>query len=152
MMIRSWFTGLDELLRGKATRLEVLRQGQVAIRAADLVLINVILGMITGFCVGWFALVNRQAEGLWQVLASTLKVPALFLLTFAVWDLAYYLFLYLLIGFPRSLAATDVYFMIPIAWYGPVWFPICVVMPALIAVALRLLGFGRLDSQAARAV
>jgi len=76
----------------------------------------------------------------------------LFLLTFAVWDLAYYLFLYLLIGFPRSLVATDVYFMIPIAWYGPVWFPVCVIMPALIAVALRLLGFRRLDSQTARAV
>jgi hypothetical protein len=64
----------------------------------------------------------------------------LFLLTFAVWDLAYYAFLYLLIGFPRSLLATDVYFMIPIAWYGPVWFPVCVVMPALVALSLRLLG------------
>jgi hypothetical protein len=63
----------------------------------------------------------------------------LFLLTFAVWDLTYYLFLVLFIGFPRSLLATDVYFLIPITWYGPVWFPVCVVMPALVAVALRLL-------------
>jgi hypothetical protein len=73
----------------------------------------------------------------------------LFLFTFAVWDLSYYLFLYLLIGFPRNLLATDVYFMIPIAWYGPVWFPVCVVMPALIAAALRLLLSRVLDSQAA---
>jgi hypothetical protein len=63
----------------------------------------------------------------------------LFLFTFAVWDLTYYLFLYLLIGFPRSLAATDVYFLIPITWYGPVWFPVCLVMPALTLVGLYLL-------------
>lgn len=63
----------------------------------------------------------------------------LFLLTFAVWDLTYYLFLYLFIGFPRTLFATDVYFLIPITWYGPSWFPICVVMPFLIIVALRML-------------
>lgn len=63
----------------------------------------------------------------------------LFLLTFAAWDLTYYLFLYLFIGFPRSLAATDVYFLIPITWYGPAWFPVCVVMPALLITGLRLL-------------
>ena len=66
----------------------------------------------------------------------------LFLLTFAVWDLAYYLFLYLFIGFPRTLMATDVYFLIPITWYGPAWFPICVVMPLLILFAMRLLKAG----------
>ena len=62
----------------------------------------------------------------------------LFWITFAVWDLAYYLFLYVLIGFPRSLTATDVYFLIPITWYGPVWFPVCLVMPALLLYGLWL--------------
>lgn len=69
---------------------------------------------------------------------STLREKAgLFLFTFAVWDLTYYLWLYLLIGFPRHLAATDVYFLIPITWYGPVWFPVCVVMPLLLVWGLR---------------
>lgn len=62
----------------------------------------------------------------------------LFWLTFAVWDLTYYLFLFLFIGFPQSLLATDVYFLIPITWYGPVWFPVCVVMPALTLWGLYL--------------
>lgn len=84
MFFSRWFAELDDLLRGNATRLEQLRAGEIAVRSVDLLLLNIALGMFSGFCVGWFALVNRQAEGLWQVLASTLKVPALFLLTFAI--------------------------------------------------------------------
>lgn len=64
----------------------------------------------------------------------------LFLFTFAVWDLAYYAALPPLVGFPRRLSDTDVYFLVPIAWYGPVWFPVLVVMPLLLAVSLRLIG------------
>jgi hypothetical protein len=63
----------------------------------------------------------------------------LYLFTFAVWDETFYGWLKLWTGFPRSLASTDIYFLMPIAWYGPVWFPVLVVMPALIALALRLL-------------
>ena len=63
----------------------------------------------------------------------------LYLLTFAVWDETFYLWLKLWTGFPQSLASTDIYFLVPIAWYGPVWFPVLVVMPALIFVSLRLL-------------
>ena len=63
----------------------------------------------------------------------------LYLFTFAVWDETFYLWLKLWTGFPQSLASTDVYFLVPIAWYGPVWFPVLVVMPALIMVSLRLL-------------
>ena len=64
---------------------------------------------------------------------------ALFLYTFAIWDETYYLWLRLWTGFPQALGSTDIYFLIPIAWYGPVWFPVLVVMPALIAAALWLL-------------
>ncbi len=63
----------------------------------------------------------------------------LLLFTFALWDLAYYAALPFLVGFPRSLAATDVYFLVPAAWYGPVWFPVLVVMPTLLAASVRLL-------------
>ncbi len=63
---------------------------------------------------------------------------AVFLYTFAVWDLTYYLFLIPWTGFPKSLVATDIYFLLPIASYGPVWFPVLVVMPGLIAWALWL--------------
>ncbi len=63
----------------------------------------------------------------------------LYLFTFAVWDETFYFWLKLWTGFPKSLASTDIYFLVPIAWYGPVWFPVLVVMPALIWISLRLL-------------
>jgi hypothetical protein len=70
---------------------------------------------------------------------------AVFLYTFAVWDIAYYFFLVPLSGFPRSLGAIDVYFLLPIASYGPVWFPVLVVMPMLIAFAYWLWRRGNQD-------
>ncbi|MGI4792050.1 MAG: hypothetical protein ACRYFS_24775 [Janthinobacterium lividum] len=63
----------------------------------------------------------------------------LYLFTFAVWDETFYLWLKLWTGFPQSLGSTDIYFLVPIAWFGPVWFPVLVVMPALIWTSLRLL-------------
>ena len=47
-----------------------------------------------------------------------------FVLTFSVWDLAYYLFLYVFLRWPSSLATLDVYFLIPWPWIGPVRFPL----------------------------
>jgi len=63
----------------------------------------------------------------------------LFLYTFAVWDETYYLWLRLWTGFPQGLGSTDIYFLVPIAWYGPVWFPVLFVMPLLIAISFWLL-------------
>jgi len=63
----------------------------------------------------------------------------IFCYTFALWDLTYYAYLLAFIGFPRSLTSIDVYFLIPITWYGPVWFPVCVVMPALLWLGTSLM-------------
>ena len=63
----------------------------------------------------------------------------LYFFTFALWDETFYLWLKLWTGFPQSLLSTDIYFLVPIAWYGPVWFPVLVVMPALLGISLRLL-------------
>jgi len=57
-----------------------------------------------------------------------------FLVAFACWDLAYYLFLRLIDHWPTSLLTRDVYFLIPVAWIGPV------LTPLLISLALLALG------------
>ena len=44
-----------------------------------------------------------------------------FLLLFAVWDISYYLWLYLAIGWPAGVADWDILFLIPLPWVGPVW-------------------------------
>ena len=55
---------------------------------------------------------------------------AYFVLAFAVWDLFYYIFLYLLIQWPQSLFTWDILFLIPLPWVGPVWAPclLCLIM------------------------
>ncbi len=47
-----------------------------------------------------------------------------FLFAFGVWDIFYYVGLKTLLGWPGSLGAPDVLFLIPSPWYAPVWMPI----------------------------
>ena len=42
-----------------------------------------------------------------------------FLLSFGIWDVFYYVFLKVLIGWPESLLTWDVLFLIPLTWVGP---------------------------------
>jgi hypothetical protein len=49
---------------------------------------------------------------------------AWFLLVFGIWDIAYYLFLKLLIGWPESFLTTDILFLLPSLWTGPVIAPV----------------------------
>jgi len=49
---------------------------------------------------------------------------AWFLFAFAVWDIFYYVFLYLFLGWPRSLFTWDILFLIPVPWVGPVLAPV----------------------------
>lgn len=44
-----------------------------------------------------------------------------FLLLFTVWDVFYYVWLHVTIGWPAGLADWDVLFLIPLPWVGPVW-------------------------------
>ncbi len=61
---------------------------------------------------------------------------AIFLWTFALWDIFYYAWLYVLIRWPQSLTTPDVLFLVPVPWYAQVWFPILVSFLTLIAVLL----------------
>jgi hypothetical protein len=49
-----------------------------------------------------------------------------FLLAFAVWDLAYYGWLWVFIGWPPSLFTWDVLFLIPVPWVAPVLAPVII--------------------------
>ncbi|MDO8998974.1 MAG: hypothetical protein Q7W45_04340 [Bacteroidota bacterium] len=48
---------------------------------------------------------------------------AYFVLGFAIWDIFYYIFLYVCLGWPQSLSTWDILFLIPVPWVGPVWAP-----------------------------
>lgn len=47
-----------------------------------------------------------------------------FLLSFGIWDIFYYVFLKIFIGWPKTLFDTDVFFLIPTPWLGPVITPL----------------------------
>lgn len=57
-----------------------------------------------------------------------------FLWTFAIWDIFYYVFLYITIGWPDSLKNPDLLFLIPVPWTAQVWFPLLVSSLTILAV------------------
>ena len=82
---------LDRLLRGEATRPGALGGEPPPISARGMAAIAVLLAMFYGACMGSFSLLKASPAGLndpygpfLQVIASTIKTPALFLLTLVV--------------------------------------------------------------------
>ena len=63
---------------------------------------------------------------------------AYFVLAFAIWDLCYYLFFYVCLSWPQSLADPDILFLIPVPWVGPVWAP-CLLSLLMIVGALYII-------------
>jgi hypothetical protein len=70
-------------------------------------------------------------------LASTVSFRswlAAFSLIFGAWDLTFYLWLKVMIGWPKSPATWDLLFLVPVPWVGPV------IAPSIVAVTLILGG------------
>jgi hypothetical protein len=57
-----------------------------------------------------------------------------FLLAFGVWDLTFYLWLRVLIGWPPSLLTWDILFLLPVPWAAPV------LAPAIVAATMTAFG------------
>ena len=63
---------------------------------------------------------------------------AYWLAAFGIWDIFYYVWLYVLLGWPASPGARDLLFLIPGEWWGPVWEPLLISCGFIVA-ALALL-------------
>jgi hypothetical protein len=63
---------------------------------------------------------------------------AFFLTIFATWDIFYYIWLKVLLGWPGSIMDWDILFLIPAVWAGPVLAPILVSLTLLIFAAIIL--------------
>jgi hypothetical protein len=100
----------DEL-RGAAPEQAKLVRVEVAREAATLL-------MLAG--VAWVAVDRRT----WL---------SAFAVAFGVWDIFYYVFLRLLIGWPASLFTWDVLFLIPAPWAAPVLAPVIVSLSVVAA-------------------
>jgi hypothetical protein len=73
-------------------------------------------------CIGYFVGHNKTSRFAW------------FLIAFAIWDIFYYIFLYLFLGWPSSILGWDILFLIPVPWYGPV------LSPVLVSISLIMFG------------
>jgi hypothetical protein len=89
--------------------------------------------------------VGREAATLIMLLAAAVLAGAdrwerflAFCLSFGVWDIFYYVWLWIFVRWPPSLFTWDVLFLIPVPWIGPVLAPM-LVSGALVAASLLLL-------------
>lgn len=69
---------------------------------------------------------------------STLEKFAFFIFSFAVWDIFYYIFLWLILSWPNSLLEWDILFLLPVPWTGPVLAPVLIALN-MIALAILIL-------------
>jgi len=96
--------------------------------------------------------VGREAATLVMIAAAgllagrtSLERLAWAAVVFGAWDIGYYAWLNVFSGWPPSLATTDLLFLIPVPWVGPVWSPVAVSV-ALVGVGLvaaRMIRSGR---------
>jgi len=113
---RALFPVRDAALTGDLALVEVGRE------AATLVMLG---------AVGWLAGQSGLERLAWTAVA------------FGTWDILYYAWLWVFIGWPPSLGTWDLLLLIPVPWTGPVWAPA--------AISLALVGFGLAAARRLRA-
>ncbi len=79
------------------------------------------------------ALATAENAGQWA---------AAFVIAFGTWDITFYLFLRVLLGWPASFVTWDILFLIPVPWVGPV------IAPILVSAAMIGAGVWHLRSEA----
>lgn len=87
-----WFKQLDDVLRGKVADPERLAEGTEHIQVGPLIAVSILLGAVYGVFMGMFAVFTREEPSYLQMLASAVKVPALFFLTLVVTFPSLYVF------------------------------------------------------------
>jgi hypothetical protein len=90
--MRTAFQEIDRILRGELTKPSVIGEHGVPISLFRVGIMLVLLGASYGFFMGGNAVVGRPEPEYRQVLASTIKVPLLFLLTGAITFPSLYVF------------------------------------------------------------
>jgi|SRR3989304_208158 len=89
--------------------------------------------------------IERLREAATLVMLATIAVLAgrklgekiaFFFLAFGIWDVFYYVFLKLTIGWPISFWDLDIFFLLPTPWVGPVMVPIVISSVFIISALL----------------
>ncbi len=70
----------------------------------------------------------------WLAGKTSLERMAWTSVAFGIWDIGYYFWLWVFIGWPSSLGTTDLLFLIPVPWVAPI------LAPMLVSLALIFFG------------
>lgn len=105
---------IEDLIRDINFETDIYTFIEIGREAATIVML-VIIGLIAG--------------NTWQ------KKIGYFFLSFGIWDIFYYIWLYTFIQWPASLLEWDILFLIPLPWWGPVSAPV------LISILLITIGY-----------
>lgn len=65
---------------------------------------------------------------------NALQKFCFFMVAFGVWDIFYYIWLWIMVSWPENLMTWDLLFFVPLPWVGPV------IAPVLIALAMWIAG------------
>lgn len=121
-----WLKEIDELLRGNKTAPELLAEGTGQLGLGLHVGMALLLGAAYGVCMGLFSVLSRTPAVPQQLLASTVKVPLLFLCALAVTFPSLYVFSALLgarlspLDALRVVVASVVVNLAVLASFGPI--------------------------------
>lgn len=91
-MFINWFKQLDQLLKGETTSLSNLKSSELEVSTGGLVVMIMLMGMFYGASVGVYSLTQSNGVNYMQIIASSVKMPYLFLLTLAVTFPSLYVF------------------------------------------------------------
>jgi len=59
-----------------------------------------------------------------------------FMVSFGIWDIFYYVWLYVMVGWPESLMTWDLLFFVPLPWVGPVITPMIIALTMIVTGSL----------------
>lgn len=122
-----WFSLPYFTLLRPGSLLSVLPDAQVA----NIEVWREVATMTMLLCVAWLSGSNLKSRF------------AHFIFAFGVWDIGYYAFLRLLLGWPASLRSLDVLFLIPGPWLAPVFLPMAISVVWIVGAVLMLRGRSR---------
>ena len=64
-----------------------------------------------------------------------------FMIAFGIWDIFYYIWLYVMVGWPESVMTWDLLFYVPLPWVGPVITPV-LIAAAMVGAGLLIIYYG----------
>lgn len=94
----------------------------IAPRLGETEIVREVATMIMLFAAGWLAGHTKRTRLGYSLIA------------FGVWDIFYYVFLKIIVGWPQSIFDWDILFLLPLPWWGPV------IAPATIAAMMIIFG------------